>query len=142
MSGPRFSSQAGLASLRHGRQVILTPDAVQGMVPRDGEAAFRAGDRIVPARQARELLAAVEGLPPAHDCPGLARCGNHPRWRVAVRRGTPSGARSTLYPLRLTTYHVFRPHATIAEAVLLDHAEAMDLATERADAESAEGAGR
>src|SRR5690625_3378019 len=85
------------------------------------------------ARQAERLLAAVEDLPPAHRCPGLTRCGNHPRWRVAVRRGTPSVARSTLYPLRITAYHVFRPHATIAEAVLLDHAEAMDLATERAE---------
>lgn len=28
------------------------------------------------------LLKAVESLPPAHDCPGLAACFNHPRWGV------------------------------------------------------------
>src|SRR5690625_5165081 len=35
------------------------------------------------ARQAERLLAAVGGLPPAHDCPGrLRRCNDHPGWRV------------------------------------------------------------
>lgn len=62
MSGPRYS-QAGMQALKHGQQVTLTPGGVRGMVPREGEAAFRSGDRIVPARQARNLLAAVDSLP-------------------------------------------------------------------------------
>jgi len=37
-------SQAGLQALTHGQYVVLTPQNVQGMVPRDGEQAYKVID--------------------------------------------------------------------------------------------------
>ena len=95
MTGPRYS-QAGLQALK-------------------------AGSRIVPARQQLNLLAAVEALPPAHDCPGLANCTGHPRWNV-IRMFSLS--------------YVYSPKAGITAAQVFDtHAAAIAYATSRARAE-------
>lgn len=113
MTGPRYS-QAGVQALKH------------------GEAAYRSGDRIVPARQAERLLEAVEALPPRHDCPGLNQCAQHPRWHVIVQ---PAGRRQVgawtgIYPV--ATYRVYRPGVSLPEVVTVYHAEAIAYATERA----------
>src|SRR5690625_3666434 len=116
MTGPRYS-QGGVQGLKH------------------GGAAFRAGDRIVPAREAEGLLAAVEGLPPAHDCPGLAECDDHPRWHAVCapsyfRRGwnlyAPNGAFHGWMPTLPRTVGALTERARADQLAAITHSEGTD----------------
>ena len=72
-----------------------------------------------------------------HDCPGLAECDDHPRWRVHKYT-----AHSRLwFAVAPGRTWVFAPmYGT--HAVALDYATSRARAEQRADAEFAEGAGR
>ena len=66
-----------------------------------------------------------------HNCPGLASCVDHPRWRVTVRPGRRSRW-GDWYGVRLTLHQVYPPFSGTFEAAYMDHAEAMTIATGRA----------
>lgn len=135
MTGPRYS-QAGVQALKHGEAVTLTPASVRGMVPREGEAAYRSGGRIVPARQAERLLAAVDALPPRHDCPSLANCLNHPRWHVWRDIAWDNATDSFAAAWVATPQMAADGRVNGFERDFPTHAEALSYATERARADA------
>lgn len=75
-SGRAFSSQAGLAGLRHGRQVTLTPQNVRGMVPAEGEQAWCEEPVVAELEEAEaELLARAARVIVREQSSGLCEYG-------------------------------------------------------------------